>query len=395
MKKNLVVIHLESFNHNIYGHRNWFPCLNSISEHCVRLNNYISTATSSFMAAGDLLHGDDNILEHNNFLEVNLSVNRRNQSLFDELRHYGYNTKGIGYPKNIVSFDKIWSDNDKFHWYNNSQEMLVQAEKTIKEDIPFALYTWNLSSHLCYSDAHKKSGGNAFDSWRRGYESMDMTVGDIINLLIKYNKLKNTTVVIFGDHGDDFWSHAHYGGFSHGIEPYISLVHTPALILDPEIKGHDINGMVSAIDLKKTVLELLDLPYNDSTLSPVYSVFSQERKYCFSRNLFIAQANYPLHKGYSITSELFHLLWIDNEYKMFAWQADTGNHFDLICLLTEDSSGSLQINYNKLGGGKKPARHVTEFLPVGCENTIASNYVEMKQELENWVSMKVAAVKHA
>ncbi|QIG33858.1 hypothetical protein FY047_14705 [Leclercia adecarboxylata] len=78
MKKNLIFIHLESLNQAIFSHRQWFPCLNSITPHSLRLNNFISSATSSFMAVSDLLHGDDNVLEHNVNFEVGLSARRKN-----------------------------------------------------------------------------------------------------------------------------------------------------------------------------------------------------------------------------------------------------------------------------------------------------------------------------
>ncbi|AWK13329.1 hypothetical protein SK355_02505 [Candidatus Fukatsuia symbiotica] len=65
MKKNLVFIHLESLNQAIFGNRHWFPCLNNIYNRSLRLNNFISSATSSNMALSDLIYGDDNVLEHN------------------------------------------------------------------------------------------------------------------------------------------------------------------------------------------------------------------------------------------------------------------------------------------------------------------------------------------
>lgn len=37
-------------------------------------------------------------------------------------------------------------------------------------------------------------------------------------------------IIAFGDHGDDFWGHGFNGGYTHGIEPYTPLVHTPAFI---------------------------------------------------------------------------------------------------------------------------------------------------------------------
>lgn len=395
MKKNLVYIHLESLNQAIFSHRHWFPCLNSITGHCQRLNNFISSATSSFMAVSDLLHGDDNVLEHNGNLEVGLSVNRLQRPLFDELKGHGYRTGGFGYPKNWASFDTIWSDTDAYRWDDTPAQMLNRAEATIADkNQPFAMYIWNLSSHLCYADGYKAAGETSFERWQRGYESMDNTVGDILRLLIAHGQFDNTVLVIFGDHGDDFWNHGLYGGFAHAIEPYTSLVHTPAFIFDSSLKGRDINHLVSMTDLKRTTLELLGLAWNDTPSNPVYSAFSGERRYAFSRNLFFAQqgatATNPLSKGYSVTSELFHLLRVNGKDQLFAWQADGGNQFDLLSVMTTDARGEVSIDYARLGAGRPagPHPHLCSFLAPGCEQTILGQYEAMKAELEKWIENK-------
>lgn len=76
MKKNIIFLHLESLNHTIFNNRQWFPFTNKIYNQSLRLNNFISTVTSSLMAFSDLLHGDDNTLEHNTHLEENISIHR-------------------------------------------------------------------------------------------------------------------------------------------------------------------------------------------------------------------------------------------------------------------------------------------------------------------------------
>jgi arylsulfatase A-like enzyme len=51
------------------------------------------------MAFSDLLHGEDNTLEHNTHLETNITLKRRCPPLFDTLKQHGYRTAGMGYPK--------------------------------------------------------------------------------------------------------------------------------------------------------------------------------------------------------------------------------------------------------------------------------------------------------
>ncbi|MEY8709618.1 hypothetical protein A9B99_02575 [Mangrovibacter phragmitis] len=395
MKKNVIFIHLESLNQAIYSHRHWFPCLNSIVPHAYRFNNFISSATSSFMAVSDLLHGDGDVLEHNNNLELNLTVKRKTPALFDYLKKNHYATAGIGYPKNWANFDKIWSERDCYYWDDSSHEMLNRAEKFIaNKDQPFALYVWNLTSHLCYMDQHKYSGSNSFQRWQRGYESMDNTVGEIMRLLATHKQFDNTILVIFGDHGDDFWNHGYYGGFAHALEPFTSLVHTPAFIFDPSLKGQDINHLVSMLDLRKTTLQLLNIPDDTPASVPAWNAFTGDRKYCFSRNLFAAQtgsgSGNPLKKGYSITSDDLHLLHADGQYKMFAWQADSGNHFDLLPLLVKDGQGKVHYDYKTLGAGRNngPHPHVVAFLGQDSEAFLTEQFQILKAELDTFIQGK-------
>ena len=392
MNKNIVFIHLESLNQAIFSHRQWFPNLNNLLPHCLRLNNFISSATSSFMAVSDLLHGDENVLEHNVNFEVGLKVNRQSPALFDLLAQQGYQTHGLGFPKNWASFDAIWSTEQQYEWFDTSGEMLRNAESVIADKSkPFALYIWNLSSHLCYQDGYKAAGDNTFARWQRGYESMDNTVGDILRLLMDHKQMENTCLVVFGDHGDDFWNHGIYGGFAHGIEPYTSLVHTPAFIYDPQQKGRDINHLVSMLDLRKTVIELLGLAAEKS--DSTFSALSGEREYCYSRNLFAAQQGetegMPLRKGYAITSELFHLMYVNGEYQMFAWQADGANQFNLLDYLTETGKG-LAIDYPRLGIGRAqgPHPHIQSFLYPGCESLIVTEFEKMSALLQDWIAEK-------
>jgi membrane-anchored protein YejM (alkaline phosphatase superfamily) len=398
MKKNVVFIHLESLNQAIYSRRQWFPCLNSLTPHTLRFNNFISSATSSFMAVSDLLHGDDDILEHNVNFEIGLVPHRKSPSMFDDLHNAGYRTAGLGFPQNVVSFDMIWSERDRFKWFDTSSEMLHNAESIIADHSqPFALYIWNLCSHLCYQDGYKGASENSFIRWQRGYESMDNTVGDILRLLMNHKQMENTTLVIFGDHGDDFWNHGLNGGFAHAIEPYTSLVHTPAFIYDSNYKARDINHLVSMIDLKKTVFDMLNIPVTGEDNPASFSALSGDRKYSYSRNLFAAQTgetrHTPLRKGYSITSELFHLLYVNGEYKMFAWQADSANQFNLLDYLKTEN-GKASIDYERLGAGRAAGAHphVQYFLYPGCETVIVEAFEEMSSLLQQWIADKNSLV---
>ena len=385
MKKNLVFIHLESLNQAIFSRRHLFPCINQALKYSASLNNFISTATSSMMAMSDLIYGDDDVMEHNVRLDNTVSIKSATPALFDLLQQEGYITAGVGYPKNIESVDHVWGNKQPFKWFNTPNEMMAQAETVVTQNEPFALYFWNLSSHLCYLDGLKASGANCFDRWQKGYQSMDHTVGLVFQLLLKYQKLDNTVIIAFGDHGDDFWNHGFNGGFAHGIEPYTSLVHTPAFIFNPGVAACEVNHLVSMIDLRKTALQLIGVPERRPAISAGKFALEPARTYCFSRNLFAKQQGLangsPLKKGYSITSEQFHLVKLGEDYKMYAWQADGANQFDLLSLF---KNGKM-LDITKTSGVHP---HMRNYLSGDAEAVIINNYKTMKIELKQWIKEK-------
>lgn len=393
MKKNIIFLHLESLNHTIFNNRQWFPFTNKIYSQSLRLNNFISTATSSMMAFSDLLHGDDNTLEHNTQLEENISIHRRCPSLFDALKKQGYTTAGMGYPVNWANVDTIWSEVDKFNWYDTSKNMLEEMQQIVSSAEPFALYLWNLSSHLCYYDDIKRGGANSLERWQRGYQSMDFMIGQIIKIIFQAKKFDNTIIVAFGDHGDDFWGHGFNGGYAHGIEPYTSLVHTPAFIYCPGMKPVDLNHMVSMVDIYNTVLTLVDSPTTPCDNNQFHALHPQ-RKVCFSRNLFSQQKSQhngsPLKKGYAITNEYFHLMKVDNKYKMFLWKTDPANQLDILPLLKYNKSKAPYLDLDRVGrqraGGAHP--HIMHFFSPEMAQITSDNFNQLQEQLNLWIDSK-------
>lgn len=67
----------------------------------------------------------------------------------------------------------------------------------------------------------------------------------------------DTTVVIFADHGEEFWDH---DDFEHGHSLYDELLRVPLIVYDPSLPGGRSQSPVSLLDLTPTVLELLGLP---------------------------------------------------------------------------------------------------------------------------------------
>lgn len=66
----------------------------------------------------------------------------------------------------------------------------------------------------------------------------------------------DATIVIFADHGEEFWDH---GGFEHGHTLHEELLRVPLIIKSPGVEGRRVEEPVSLLDLAPTVLALLGL----------------------------------------------------------------------------------------------------------------------------------------
>ena len=72
----------------------------------------------------------------------------------------------------------------------------------------------------------------------------------------------DTTVVLFADHGEEFFDH---GDLEHGHTLYDELLRVPLIIRAPGLAPRRVPGAVSLLDLTPTVLDMLGLP--DPTLA--------------------------------------------------------------------------------------------------------------------------------
>ncbi|MBN8539762.1 MAG: sulfatase [Deltaproteobacteria bacterium] len=95
-------------------------------------------------------------------------------------------------------------------------------------------------------------------AWNRWYDNRvaqaDREFGKLIEDLEGRGLLKNSVVVVFADHGTEFFEH---DGIDHGHTLYDELVHVPLLIFSPQLKaGRVVKEQVSTIDILPTVLDI-------------------------------------------------------------------------------------------------------------------------------------------
>lgn len=325
MKQNLVLIHLESLNNILYRmNPSFFPTIRKIEKGSVFFSYFFSTATSTLMVLADIFYGGMEQYEQCTSLDYIPKNYVYSSSLFDDLKNQGYHAGLFIYPdggdresaekRHIAGFQNEMILKKEYDEYLESIKILVEKE-------PFAIAACNYISNLAlnrYVDLSKADMASGTEKWRLGYERLDRCVGDIFQLLEEKNVLDNTTVIMYGDHGDDYWGHGMHSGLTHAIEPYGGLIHTPFLIYDRRLSAGERKDLISALDIRK-LIEVLLQQKNEVSLK----LF--DRKLVMARNSYAAQPlrNDSFKKSYSVTDGRWLMLVSNDGLEMYDIEMDS------------------------------------------------------------------------
>lgn len=99
----------------------------------------------------------------------------------------------------------------------------------------------------------------------------DSQIGRLMEGLRQRGMLKNTLVVVTGDHGETLWEHQ--GQFDHGLDVYNTSIHVPLIFSSPELdlaSGRVIQTPVKSIDLAPTLLDLVEVPRPEEFMGHSY-----------------------------------------------------------------------------------------------------------------------------
>lgn len=312
--KNLILVHLESVSELILNtNPELFPNINKIIEESIYYKNYYSSATSTLMVMSDICYGGM-YREKCTKLENNFNNTEGHFSLFDDLKSNGYSVKGIIWPK-ITTYSKIINgkvlgDNMHVIAAENYESFIRSIDESITKNEPFALFIANFVSHISYRNDKEILGNNSYFKWKEGYRKIDNTCQEIINLLKERKKEDNTIIVFYGDHGDDYWGHRLNNGYTHAIEPYSSIIHTPLIIWGTN-KDVEMNfELLSSLDIKSKIMDLMFERHQDI-----------KRQYIFSRNIYANQKNdiMSLSKGYAVATNEYILLVSKEDLNYITW----------------------------------------------------------------------------
>lgn len=330
--KNLLIIHLESLNYYNYKlNSNLFPYITSLENNSLVFDKYFSSATSTLMVLGDITYGDLRQFESCKKIKEAPVTCLIDKSILDKAKYNGMEPKVVVHAnvKNVnqESFNRVAGNDIHVDLIDSYEDYLLYLEDVISKD-QFFLWTCDFSCHIDFNKILKlNSTQNEEDYWSHGYRTLDSRVCFIFELLKKYNKLDDTTVILYGDHGDDYWSHGMHMGYTHAIEPNALLTHVPLLIWNSDKNNKGICHKVLDTVFLHDVIEDIMLESNN-----LGGLISQSKGYAFSRNEFAAQEirAESFNKGYSVTNGKYMLLATSAGLEMFDICMDQGCYNNLL-----------------------------------------------------------------
>lgn len=83
----------------------------------------------------------------------------------------------------------------------------------------------------------------------------DTAFGEILAALEKRGVLKNTILIVFGDHGEAFYEHP--GNYNHPFYLYEENIHVPLMIWYDGVEAQSVDRVTSHVDILPTILDLL------------------------------------------------------------------------------------------------------------------------------------------
>lgn len=306
--KNLVMLHMESLSNAILKmNEDCFPNLNKWGKNFEFYRNYYSTATSTNMVITDLFFGNMAQFEKADYLENIFEINCQAESIFNFLSKKGYYTRNFYYGYNYSEvqlakkLNQIIAPNSEC-WVGD-QESVFEEElsRSFKVNLPFAVFVGDDVSHINYKGERLDREIYSVTNWfKERYKKIDATLGIIFDLLVENNLINKTIVLIYGDHGEEYWFHGLYEGYTHAMEPFTHITSCPLMVFDGLKARKDNLELTATTDISQIIKEKLGFSEHKD----------RERKYVFSRNLFAAQTKRAdiFHKSYSVTNGEYTLI---------------------------------------------------------------------------------------
>ena len=368
-------------NFILNNNRDLFPNYKRFSKISTNFTNYYSSSTSTYMTMLDLFLSGDTAFEKCDYLENIFEEGvKTKESLFDLLKQTGYACKSFFYGfeniDTVLSLNKlIFSDCDLWEG-NNKKDLLQNISDSLKTNLNrnFAFFIDDNSSHISFKSTAEKSFLNITDWFKNRYSSIDNTLGYILDCIELLGLKDNTVLLVYGDHGEEFWTHGLHGGYSHAIEPFFDVSNCPLGVLDDSKQEIVCSKLISTLDLKNFILSKIEFESQPFVFS---------RKYAFSRNLFLNQFKRSniFNKSYFVTDSEYTLIKDKFGYSLFFNRIDPTNNFNILDLFKYKKG---RLFYNKTFD-YLPSSHLKSFISSKSIAEFSAKFNELKLALDDYI----------
>jgi hypothetical protein len=390
--KNLLVFHLESIAwQKLAAFPEAFPNLHRLMETSRVYRSYFSSATSTQMTISAFMHGNDGELDAASGISQPAGDTK---SLFATLKDAGYETAFLCVtptakpmlPLLSASLPPVWSTND-------FGDLIAQFERHI-EETPFAIYIWNLLPHIETDFALAPFAKSLEDLIGGACAVTDTLLGRVLDILRHRSLLEETTIVVYGDHGDDHGTHGFKNGLLHGLEPFTPLVHAPLVISDSDVPAGTDNRLASTVDLAPTCLELIGLPGAAAQYPAGTSLTGEQiRSVAFSQNFTANQPDAPhldVRKCFAAIDRTHALMISSRGLEFYGHKLDPGNHSNLLHHFELADDGALRL----LDPRRRPHPHFNTVRHMWLNDRALQNtFAHLHRALKDHVAAKNAYVK--
>lgn len=347
--KNLLVLHLESVcRQRFAAFGSSFPNTRRLLQEARVFDNFFSSATSTLMVVTYLFHGNDFEFDAATLFD-GMRPAGNNRHLFSLLQERGWNANLVcldGFHATHAARLPSWEGDLPPVWGTNDFPALFARFDELTSAPPFAIYVWDLITHVEHSLSLAPHADGYTDQVRLACRVADDAIGVFVSTLARKGLLDQTTIVVYGDHGDDYWTHGFKGGMTHATEPYTSITRTPLAIRDPGLGAGVDSRLASTIDLAPTCLELLGVEHAYAFSPSGTSLLGAPATAVYSQNFTANQADnrqFGIAKAFAVVDDTYALLASSRGLEFYAHQLDPGNHCNLLHFFELDAGGRLAL----------------------------------------------------
>lgn len=185
--------------------------------------------------------------------------------------------------KNQLRFRENWTAPEEAKNEIQTADYFAARLKELEQPF-FAVYI-SFAPHYPYHDYgpswHVARGQTRLTRYINNLRLLDEQIRKFFMALESRKILRNTVVVLVGDHGEAFQQHR--GNYIHSLHSYEENLAVPALIWHPEkLRPKEINRMTSHVDIGPTLLDLIEVAHNPRDFQGISVLRNYARRFSFA-----------------------------------------------------------------------------------------------------------------